>query len=373
MGPNYIALAIPFFFLLIGVELLVARRQRRKSYRFADAIADLGCGVGQRVLLLFFEGGLLAVYIAFYQHARIVDVGRWPALAWVVAIVGVDFIYYWWHRASHRVNMMWAAHIVHHQSEDYNLAVALRQAVLTPITNLPFSLPLALIGVPPLVYVAAESINILYQFWIHTETVRRLGPLEAVLNTPSHHRVHHARDPQYLDRNYAGMFIVWDRLFGTYEPEREPPTYGITKPLRSFNPLWAQVHYLVELAGLARAAPSFREGLRLWLAPPDRTGHPALAPAATAAAPVEKYDVPVSGRLRAYVAANFALASIATFSLMMWQSALSHLALVAGVAAVLLTTATLAGLMERKPWALPLERLRVGLVLAGAIVVVVAR
>jgi len=368
MGLNLIALAIPFFFLLIGIELLVLRRQRRRSYRLADAITDLGCGVGQRVLLLFFEGGLFAVYVLCYQRLRVVDVGRWPVAAWVVAVVGVDFIYYWWHRASHRVNVLWAAHIVHHQSEDYNLAVALRQAVLTPVTHLPFSLPLAMLGVPPLVYAAAEAINTLYQFWIHTETIRRLGPVEAVLNTPSHHRVHHAKNPQYLDRNYAGMFIVWDRLFGTYEPEREPPSYGITKPLASFNPLWAQVHYLVELARLARGR-GLVERLRIWLSPPDRTG----PKHATAPASDGKYDVAVSPRLRVYVIANFALVAAAAFSLMMWQSALSGAALVAGVAAVLLTTATLGGLMEGKWWAPALERLRVGAVVVGGFVLLIAR
>jgi len=189
-----------------------------------------------------------------------------------------------------------------------------------------------------------------------------------VLNTPSHHRVHHAKNPQYLDRNYAGMFIVWDRLFGTYAPERERPRYGITKPLGSFNPLWAQVHYLVELARLARGR-GLVERLRIWLSPPDRTG-PAHG---TAPSTDDKYDVPVSARLRAYVVANFALVAAAAFSLMMWQSALPTALLVAGVGAVLLTTATLGGLMERKWWAPTLERLRVGAVVVGGLVLLIAR
>jgi sterol desaturase/sphingolipid hydroxylase (fatty acid hydroxylase superfamily) len=252
LSPNPIALAIPFFFLLIAVELGVARAQRRPRYRFADAIADLGCGIGQRVTLLFYEGALLALYAGVYAHARLLDLGRWPVAAWVVALLGVDFTYYWWHRASHRINALWAAHVVHHQSEDYNLAVALRQGILTPVTSMPFALPLALLGVPPLIWAAAEAINTLYQFWIHTETVRGLGPLDAVLNTPTHHRVHHGANPRYLDKNYGGIFIIWDRLFGTFEPEVEPVVYGITKPLRSFNPLWAQVHELGELGRRAR-------------------------------------------------------------------------------------------------------------------------
>src|SRR5262245_9667079 len=145
MGPNYIALAVPFFFLLIGIELGITRRYRPARYRFADAIADLGCGIGQRVALLFFEALLIAAYAVVYERWRVADLGQRPLVAWVVAILGVDLAYYWWHRASHRVNLLWAAHIVHHQSEDYNLAVALRQGILTPITALPFSLPLALL------------------------------------------------------------------------------------------------------------------------------------------------------------------------------------------------------------------------------------
>jgi sterol desaturase/sphingolipid hydroxylase (fatty acid hydroxylase superfamily) len=373
VGPNYIALAVPFFFLLIGVELLVARAQRRPRYRFADAVADLGCGIGQRVTLLFYEALLLGAYTALYQRARLVDLGARPVVAWVVAVLAVDFAYYWWHRASHRINVLWAAHIVHHQSEDYNLAVALRQGTLTPLTSLPFFLPLALLGIPPVIWIAAEALNTLYQFWIHTETVGRLGPLELVLNTPSHHRVHHGRNPQYLDRNYGGLLIVWDRLFGTFAPEREPVAYGITKPLASFNPLWAQVHHFGELGRLARASTTARGWLSAWLAPPDRNGTPEPG-AGGAWAPGAKYAVPVAARLRAYVTANFALAVAATFALMMWQARIPRGWLVAGGALVLVTTATMGGLMERKAWARPLEAARLACAFIGVpLLLVVAR
>jgi sterol desaturase/sphingolipid hydroxylase (fatty acid hydroxylase superfamily) len=184
MGPNYIALAVPFFFLLIGIELAIAHHQKKSSYRFTDAIADLGCGITQRIVLLFCEALLLLAYVQLYQHARIVDLGRWPVVAGLVAFVAMDFIYYWWHRASHRLNFLWAAHVVHHQSEDFNLAVALRQGVLTPLTMAPFAFPLALLGIPPLIYVAAISLNTLYQFWIHTELVGNLGRLRGCSTPP---------------------------------------------------------------------------------------------------------------------------------------------------------------------------------------------
>jgi alkylglycerol monooxygenase len=359
VGPNYIALAIPFFFVLIAVELVLARGRGRRVYRFADAMTDLSCGVTQRVALLFFEALLFALYAWVYSHGRLVDLAPHPVLAWAVALLAVDFTYYWWHRASHRVSFLWVGHVVHHQSEDYNLAVALRQAVLSPVTILPFSLPLALVGVPPLIYLLASAVSTLYQFWIHTELVGRVGLLEAVLNTPSHHRVHHARNPRYLDKNYGAILIIWDRLFGTYQPEREPPVYGVTKPFRSFNPLWAQLQPLAELAARGRGAPGWRARLAAWTAPPDRSfawrDHDLVSPASTA----EKYDVPVSRALRTYVVGNFALLVAATFSLMMWSSSLTTPLLAGGAALVLLTTLTIGGLMEAKRWARPLELARV--------------
>jgi alkylglycerol monooxygenase len=361
VGPNYIALAVPFFFLLIGVELAVAAgRGRRGIYRFADALSDLGCGVAERVVLLFVETLLLLVYIRLYENARLWDLGPHPVAAWLVAILGVDLAYYWWHRISHRVNAMWTAHVVHHQSEDYNLAVALRQGALTPFSLTPFGWPLALFGVPPLVFAIATAVNLLYQFWIHTELIVRLGPLEHVLNTPSHHRVHHARNPGYIDRNYAGMFIVWDRLFGTYVPEREPPVYGITRPLRSFNALWAQVKPVVDLVRLSRAAPTLRDAVAVWLAPPERVfawerqGH---EPAAST-----KYDVTTTARVRAYVLLNFALAVAGTFALMLWGSGLGGPVLAGGAVLVLLTLFTAGGLTEGRRWARPLEIARVTVV-----------
>lgn len=222
---NPIALAIPFFFVMIGLELLVARWQGRQVYRFADAMTNLSCGISQQATAFAVKGASLGVYVLAFEHLRLTDLGQGP-LVWVATFLAVDFIYYWWHRFTHEVNIGWATHVVHHQSEEYNLAVALRQSLTSAISSAPFYLPLAILGVPPLVLAVCVALNTLYQFWIHTETVRSLGPLEWVLNTPSHHRVHHAVNPRYLDRNYGGVLIVWDRLFGTFEAETEQPIYG---------------------------------------------------------------------------------------------------------------------------------------------------
>ncbi len=231
---------------------------------------------------------------------------------WVLCFIGVDFFYYWFHRASHRVAAIWATHVVHHQSEDYNLAVALRQSALQPAFSWAFYLPLAFIGFPPPMFALLLSINVLYQFWIHTKLIGKLGPLEWILNTPSHHRVHHGSDPKYLDKNHAGTLIIWDRMFGTFQEEEEPPTYGITKPLRSWNPIWANVHFWVDLYKLAQETPSFKDRLLIWVRPPG------WRPSSLAAAPehrverAEIYDPPLSKARRTYAALYFSAIFVAT-------------------------------------------------------------
>ncbi|MEO1083199.1 MAG: sterol desaturase family protein, partial [Acidobacteriota bacterium] len=241
-GINYIALSIPVFFLLIGVEWLVAHWRRRRVYRLNDALNDLHCGVLQQVLGVFIKVVVFGAYVWVYESARVASVPASATWGWVACFLLVDHQYYWFHRVSHESNLPWGAHIVHHSSEEYNLAVALRQGAFQQCFSWVFYLPIALLGFSPLIFLACSSFNTLYQFWIHTRLINKLGPLEWVLNTPSHHRVHHGCDEKYLDRNYAGVFIVWDRLYGSFQEEEEEPTYGITKPLRSWNPLWANVH-----------------------------------------------------------------------------------------------------------------------------------
>jgi len=372
MKLDPIALAVPIFFLLIGLELLVARARGRRVYRFTDSFADLGCGVTQRVVLLLFEVALLAVYALLYEHGRVwtfAPDSPWP---WVIAIVGVDLGYYWWHRLSHEVNVLWAVHVVHHQSEDYNLAVALRQAVLSPVTVMPFYLPLAVLGVPLLPFFIVNALSTLYQFWIHTELVDRMGVLERVINTPSLHRVHHGVNPEYLDKNYAATFICWDQLFGTLRREEAPVVYGVSHPLRSFDPVWAQVQPFWALWQAMRRAPSAREAIRFMLASPawhpDWLGPIDLRRGVDPEA-LPKYDVqPGRGVIR-YVFVQLALVFVAAFALLTWHQALSPAALVVAVTWVLLSLVAGAALLEGRRWAVGLEVARVG-VLAGAVAIV---
>ena len=328
--PNPIALAIPFFFLLMGVEIWVARRRGLKLYRFTDSVVDLSCGMTQQILLVFAVTVLAGGYTWLYRF-RIFDFAPGSPWPWVIAFFAVDFVYYWWHRLSHEINALWAVHMVHHQSEDYNLAVALRQAVLSVWTIWPLHLPLALLGVPPVVYLVVDSLSTLYQFWIHTELIGKLGWFEWLFNTPAQHRVHHAVNPRYLDRNYAATLCIWDRLFGTFEEEKEQPVYGLVKPLASFDPIWAQVHHFFDMARRARDFRGF-DKVRVWLKGPE-WGYPP-APEATRASQ-RKHDVQLSARETAFLWVTLMLAILGTTALL-WNQDLWAMSRKLALAAVLL-------------------------------------
>jgi sterol desaturase/sphingolipid hydroxylase (fatty acid hydroxylase superfamily) len=373
VDEKYVALAIPLFFLLIAVELLVLRlRGPRRAYRFADSITNLSCGVGQQVLEPFFKSIALVPYAWLWGHARVFTVDAAWLPGWALLVLGVDLGYYAFHRASHRVGVLWAVHSVHHQSEEYNLSVALRQPWLESIISPFFYLPLAVLGFPPVMYLGGVTIDTLYQFWIHTRAVGRLGPVEWVMNTPSHHRVHHGIDPQYVDRNYAGIFIIWDRLFGTYEPEAREPVYGTVKPVPTWNPLAVNVLPWVDLWKMSAATRSFADKVRVWFAPPEwrpaDLGGPVTVPAADPATH-PRYDLRARCRVQAYVAIQFAIAAAATVGYL-WIESSAPLAFLAACAVVFVATlAAWGALLEGKRWAWPLEIARLA---AGAGLLLVA-
>ena len=288
---------IPLFFVLMGVEALVNRaRFGATGYRLVDSIANLGCGVGQQLLAVFLGVLRIVGYAWVYDRFRLTTIPSGSVAAWVALFLGVDLSYYVFHRVSHRVGFMWAAHVVHHQSEEYNLTVALRQSWLDQLVEWLFYTPLALVGFPPAMFAAVLGLNTLYAFWPHTRAIGRLGPFEWIFNTPSAHRVHHAVNPRYIDKNYAGMFVIWDRLFGTYEREREQPVFGTLKPLTGTTPLAANVEPWRDLRASARAVRGVRAKLRVWLGPP----------AATYAAAVESRAAPAPALVPRGSAVGFA-------------------------------------------------------------------
>ena len=267
--PNPVDYAIPAFVVLVLMEMLVARLRDRSRYCPRDTLTSLALGLGSTVAGLLSGGAVyaLAVWVGGF---RLLDIG-WAWYVWVACFVIDDFAYYVFHRSAHRVRWFWASHVIHHSSQHYNLSTALRQT-WTGFVSVAFlfRLPLFLVGFPPAMVFFVAGLNLVYQFWIHTEVVGRLPRwIEAVMNTPSHHRVHHATNPRYLDRNYAGVFIVWDRMFGTYTPERDDdrPRYGLVHDLGSFSLLWAAFHEWIGIARDVRAAPWRAKLGYLWRPP----------------------------------------------------------------------------------------------------------
>lgn len=250
-GFNPVDLAVPGFVLLVLLEMVWAWRKSPNSYEPRDTLTSLAMGLGSTVAGLLTAGLVGGAFLAVYEH-RLFEIG-WVWWAWIACFVLDDLAYYWFHRTAHRVRWFWASHVNHHSSQHYNLSTALRQTWTGTIAfGFIFRLPLLLVGFPPAMILFCAGLNLIYQFWFHTEAIDKCPRwFEAVFNTPSHHRVHHATNPLYLDRNYAGVFIVWDRMFGTFQPELadQRPHYGIVKQLGSFNLLWVAFH---EWIGIAR-------------------------------------------------------------------------------------------------------------------------
>jgi alkylglycerol monooxygenase len=359
---NIMLFAIPVFFLLIGLEVLIQRLKKTELYRFNDAITNINCGVQQQVVGVLFRTILLSGYFWVYEHRIWTIPDTW--WSFVLVFIGVDFFYYWFHRLTHEVSVLWGTHIVHHQSEEYNLSVALRQSAIQAFASNFFYLPLALAGFSPTSFLLMATFQTLYQFWIHTRTIGKLHPaFEFVFNTPSHHRVHHGSNPKYLDRNHGGTLIIFDRLFGTFQEEEEEPVYGVTVPLRSWNPLWAQVDYYVWLGERLKAAPSWGDRARmLWRKPgwlPATLGGPVAAPAITPGT-FQKFDTPTSRGLNRYVLAQFVVLLVVTvFFLKNAAGAPAFLpANLALSAWIIWSTASLGGLLEGRRWAWWSEGLR---------------
>jgi sterol desaturase/sphingolipid hydroxylase (fatty acid hydroxylase superfamily) len=256
MPPNIIAMAIPAFLLLLVAEAIADAMLRRDLYEIRDTAASLTMGIGN-VLINLFVKALIFTFFAWLARFAIFHV-PYTWWGWTLGFFADEFSYYWFHRSSHECRFFWASHVVHHSSQRYNLGTALRQTWTGSIAGgFVFWMWMPLAGFPPLMIFTLQATSLLYQFWIHTELIRRMGPLESVLNTPSHHRAHHGSNPQYIDRNHGGTLIIFDRLFGTYEPEVERVDYGLTTNLNSYNPFRIAFHEWASIAQDVKSAHSW--------------------------------------------------------------------------------------------------------------------
>ena len=334
-----IAIATPVFFALIALEYLVGRARGRHNYRLNDAVNSLSLGVMSQVTGLFTKLLAVGIYAAVHSVAAIWQLPADQWWVWVLAIVAYDFCYYWNHRLGHESAVFWAAHVVHHQSQEYNLSTALRQTSSGALLGWVFYLPMAVIGFPTEVFAVAAVVNLLYQYWIHTEQIGQLGWFDRWFGSPSNHRVHHAVNDCYIDRNYGGITMAWDRLFGTFVEEREKCVYGTRAPLDSWDPLWANLEVYADLARKSWQAQRWRDKLAVWLMPPGwvpaLAGGPAWQKASFDLGRVRRYDPPIGPAARAFTVVHFVAILVGTTALLWYAAELPFTMLAAAAVAVL--------------------------------------
>tara|TARA_B100000427_G_scaffold79209_1_gene64592 strand:- start:2274 stop:3509 length:1236 start_codon:yes stop_codon:yes gene_type:complete len=263
-----IFLAIPIFFLMIGIELTYGLLKGKNTYRLNDTITSINIGLISRfptILNLGFQG------VVFSYAAKNLNLFQLPInspFTWILAFVLYDFLYYWMHRLHHEYKFLWATHVVHHHGEEFNLSTALRQTSSGFLWKWIFFVPILLIGIPSVVFVAVGGLNLIYQFWVHTEHIGKLGWYEKYFISPSNHRIHHAKNPEYIDKNYGGVFILWDRFFGTYCEEKDEikPVYGTVKALRSWNPVWANIEVFISMFKDSYYTKNWKDKIKVWFA-----------------------------------------------------------------------------------------------------------
>jgi sterol desaturase/sphingolipid hydroxylase (fatty acid hydroxylase superfamily) len=261
---------IPVFLLVICIESYISYKENRELYDVKDSAASIGTGI---IYTIINSGMKLIAFQAFsYLHQfALIDFKITQWYAWILLFFADDFTFYWYHRLNHQVRLLWSSHINHHSSVQYNFSVALRKSWADSLYKFIFWLWLPLLGFPPLMVLLMMSISFIYQFWIHTQIIGKLGFLELFMNTPSHHRVHHASNIRYLDRNHGGVLIIWDKLFGTFEEEKESPVFGITSNINSYNLLTISTHAFVDLWKDVKRSPDFKTKFKYIYMPPGWT------------------------------------------------------------------------------------------------------
>ena len=365
---NFIPYAIPIFLLLIVIEIFWGWWKGNNTYRVNDSINSLSLGLLSTVTKFVFLNIGLLVFSGIEENYAIWAFNSSSLGHWLLAILLYDFLYYWFHRVSHERQFFWGSHVVHHQSEDYNLSTALRQTSTSFFTTWVFYIPCFFLGMPISMYISIATAHLIYQFWVHTQHIATLGFLERFMVTPSNHRVHHAQNPDYIDKNYGGLLIIWDRLFGTFQKEHreQPAIYGIRVPLASWNPIWANLHIFINMAMDGWRTANWLDKFRvLWSRTGWRPGDvEILYPAQKSNLDqFEKYNPDLSPLTNGAIVAQYILLSV--FHL--WSAGqvaqLSYDLVWATVAIQAYTLVVIGAILDGKPFARRLEQSRL-LVLA---------
>ncbi len=360
MNLSPVVIAIPMYFILMALEMLVLRFQKHPGYRLNDAITNINCGVMSQVTGVFFKVLSIGIYTLIFENMAIFEI---PKNIWSFLLLFFlyDFCYYWAHRMSHEVNLFWGGHVVHHSSEEYNLSVALRQSSTQTFWTFFFYFPLAILGFDPVMLILASGLNLLYQFWIHTEVINKMGFLELFMNTPSHHRVHHGRNPKYIDKNHGGTFIIFDKWFGTFQEEEETPTYGITTPVKSWNPFWVNVAHYATMKEEIKQLKSLNDKLKYlfnkpgWL-PSYLGGYRAPK---EIEANYQKFETVVPSTMNWYIFAQYILLLVLTGFFLFQVDKFDWITKIGISLLIIWTTVSFSGIFEKRKWYFPQEYIRV--------------
>jgi sterol desaturase/sphingolipid hydroxylase (fatty acid hydroxylase superfamily) len=360
MVINYLAFAVPFFLFFIWLEYYVSKKQGKSYFRFNSSIANINVGIAERLIDLFTAGGFYFFYD--YLHTRFALFDIQPGiLMWIALLLATDFLWYWYHRFGHEVNLLWGFHVVHHQSEEFNYTAATRITIFQAVVRTSFWCLLPVIGFPAEMITTILLVHGIYPFFTHTRTIGKLGILEYIIVTPSHHRVHHASNEQYLDKNFGDMFIIWDKLFGTFAEEKEEPTYGLTKQLGSYSFLWQHFHFLVEIAYAVKAEKGLMNKLKVIFGKPSEFNADMRSKAEKKFLAVRKVKAHTT-KFRFYVIVQIAFTAIALFLLLLFEH---HIALFMQVMIALFILVTLincGAILEQRRWVFYLEFVRASLI-----------
>jgi sterol desaturase/sphingolipid hydroxylase (fatty acid hydroxylase superfamily) len=367
---NLILYAVPFFFLLILVELAYGKITGHDYYRVNDSLTSLATGTINQLVNISKALIPFTVYIAIFQHFAWFELGSSP-IVWAIAFVAYDFCYYWNHRLGHEMNLLWAAHVIHHSSEEYNLTTALRQTG-TSFLSFIFYIPLALLGFDPVMIITVGALNLIYQFWVHTRHIGKLGWCEYIFVTPSNHRGHHAQNTVYIDRNYGGVFILWDRLFGSYQEELDDdkPVFGIRGAVQSWNPIWVNVQIYSQLIQDAIHTKVWWYKLTLWFRrtgwrPPDVIEAYPMAKADDLSE-FKKYDTAVPNLIKAHCIVQYTSTAAIGLGLSLYFSSLNLPEHMVIVGFAILSSFSIGALMENQYFAGVLEWLRLSCLIVSA-------
>jgi sterol desaturase/sphingolipid hydroxylase (fatty acid hydroxylase superfamily) len=355
--PTYLnpsAFIIPAFFAFLGLEYLVAKqRKNEKLFNYEGSVANISVGIAERLLNLFITGSFYSLYYFLYEHFSLFRIpSHW--WVWILLLLATDFVWYWYHRLGHEVNLFWGAHIVHHQSEEFNYTVSARITTLQALVRNVFWIVLPLIGFQPSMVVGILVVHRTYSFFTHTQLIGKLGWAEYIFITPSHHGVHHASNEKYLDKNYGDIFVFWDKLFGTFQVENEKPAYGLTHPLKRESFLWQHFHYYFELAEACRRSGSIWQSIKIIFGKPDRLDA-TIRPYLEKKLLLTKVAFKSSFRFKAYLNVQLITCLILLFIFTLFVNVLSASHQWFCITFILVTLINCGALLEQQKWVYNIE------------------